>query len=265
MKRNSIIYVASLIALLVGTIIYAQVTNTKQVSLDNSRDKDEEHLLESLHNIYRDISEQDPAKTCSLNYSVITSVREQNDSLVQSAVDVACTGREGWLSVITSDLKLYQDKEAGVSVIPSEREIQIFPSTSSDLEAARRQSVQTFRDDFFRQCQILKKTYNNKSNEYTLILQPDKALAQKFPVESVEVVFSPTEERISSVQLKFRNDFMYESMKVIYRSIECSEQSDESAQNRLSALEVVYNQNGKLKAEYSGYEVIDHRVLSGAE
>ena len=259
MKRTKIITLFAIGAFLIVGLLYAQAPFGATDRDQSHQDEKTKEMLELAHTLYTELGMPDEDMTCQLDYVLETVARDSNDSLMTATAEISYQGNAEQIAMESEEFTLYQDTSVGIAVVPAYKEIRVLPSSSQELRAVRQKTMQGFHTELFSRSEIVESQFLNE-NEYHLTLVPEASFRGRYGVSQLDVVLLPKERRILSIEAQFVEGKRYESMKMVYKLVDCSaEVNNTDALANALALKHLFEEDGKMKLEYQGYEVIDLR------
>ncbi|MCB0711037.1 MAG: hypothetical protein KDD67_01770 [Ignavibacteriae bacterium] len=258
MKQYWKLSLAGIGAVLIVGLIYAQAPSPEPLP---DRDKETADLVDLAYDIYKEMRTLDDDMSCHLNYTLETVTRVQDDSLLTSKADVSLYASAEQIFFESSDVLLYQDSTVGITILPSRKEIQLFPSSSNKLGQDRADMLrQGFYHQLFVQSQVVESKQVGAKGDHQLVLAPQKEFQEMYGITQIAITLNPEERRLHSVHVDYKQGSRYEAVTMTYNSADYFPTvGADNLYSKSSILEQVFDPNGRLRSEYQDFAVVDLR------
>jgi hypothetical protein len=198
-------------------------------------------------------------KAHRLRYSVHTVPRKPaGDAGSRSTVEVILNGHQ--VRLTSPELLSYQDKESSITILPVRKTVTIGPSTMDLHRDKRVQDLTLFQDKLFdsavvESCVSLP-TGDGEPARKRVVATIDEGARRRFPMRRLTYEVDESGDHVRRVLMEYPESHKLDRVEITFEAIDYDYETRELESPIRSA---VFDDQGRLLPQYSGFKVVDRR------
>ncbi|MDP2387572.1 MAG: hypothetical protein Q8M29_14440 [Bacteroidota bacterium] len=198
-------------------------------------------------------------KTCYLNYQVKALLNEKdkqgNNIVSSSKIEMMTAAKNSWL--FSDKMNIYRDQKTTITVLPTQKVIYLADAVVGKKEERLYDKLSVLQDSIFK-CAEKVETLEVKNKPFnkvvTLYLNPK--MSQFLELKKVVYCINTTSNTLHKVDLEYMPDKQYKTLEYVFTNMDYDYKKTNIS---VPVTTLFFEKKNKLKAEYTGYKVIDNR------